>query len=61
MDSFTTVFFASSNSPAQEIPTNTDGGDRQGSGGYCVVFAKDIPQDNDGGDGQGSGGYCVVA
>ncbi|KAF5334310.1 hypothetical protein D9611_014134 [Ephemerocybe angulata] len=59
MDSFTTISIASK-APATDIPSDNEGtGSGQGSGGYCVVFAKDtsaeVPSDEEGtGSGQGS-------
>ncbi|KAF5334301.1 hypothetical protein D9611_014155 [Ephemerocybe angulata] len=42
MDSFTTISIASK-APATDIPSDNEGtGSGQGSGGYCVIFAKDI-------------------
>ncbi|KAF6747434.1 hypothetical protein DFP72DRAFT_1075310 [Ephemerocybe angulata] len=39
MDSFTTI---SINTPTVSVPSDNET-NKQGSGGYCVVFAKDIP------------------
>lgn len=53
MDAFITIAL-----PA-EVPQDGET-NKQGSGGYCVVFTKDLPVDQETNK-QGSGGYCVVA
>ncbi|KAF6747171.1 hypothetical protein DFP72DRAFT_1075625 [Ephemerocybe angulata] len=56
MDSFATISF----SPASVPVDNDDPGNGQGSGGYCVVFARDtsteIPSDQ---DDPGNGQVCL--
>ncbi|KAF5335401.1 hypothetical protein D9611_011725 [Ephemerocybe angulata] len=68
MDSFTTLFAsvtkAGSKTPTVKVPSNDETEQiDQGSGGYCVVFAKvEIPADEETEQiDQGSGGYCTIA
>ena len=66
MDAFTTISLVSDNAPSTvKVTSDAEDPNGQGSGTYCVVFAKDVgvdvPSDAEDPNGQGSGTYCTIA